>query len=70
MEKKEVAPELMHLVVPQLRRGLTDEISLRAVGKRWTQWFDELPEPTAEQLVKGREIQALDEARRQEALNG
>jgi hypothetical protein len=68
MENKELAPELMRLVVPQLRRGRTDEISLGAIGARWTRWFDELPDPTEEQMVKAREIQAMDEARRQKAL--
>lgn len=70
MEKKELAPDLMRLVVPQLQRGRTDEISLAAIANRWTRWFDTLPDPSDEQLLKAKEIQALDEARRQKALRG
>jgi hypothetical protein len=68
LEKKELAPELMQLVAPQLRRGRTDEISLEAISTRWTRWFEELPEPTEAQMEKAKDIQAFDEARRQKAL--
>ena len=68
LEEKELAPELYRLVEPQLMRGKTDEISLGALEKRWTRWFDELPEPTEEQIAKGKELMALGEARRLEGM--
>ncbi|VWD46783.1 hypothetical protein BCO18175_07303 [Burkholderia contaminans] len=73
MERKEVAPELYALVRTQLRRGRTDEISLNALGARWSRWFDELPEVaelTEEQMAKGRELLAIDESRRLRAVSG
>lgn len=69
MEQKEVAPELYALVRPQLRRGRTDEISLNAIGARWSRRFDELPEPTEEQMAKARELLAIDERRRLRAVS-
>lgn len=68
MEDKEVAPELVVLIAPLLRRGRTDEISLNALGKRWSQWFAELPDPSEEQMKKAREIHDIDEGRRRRAL--
>lgn len=69
MERKEVAPELFALVRPQLRRGRIDEISLNALGARWSRWFDEMPEPTAEQIAQGRDLLAIDEGRRLRAVS-
>jgi hypothetical protein len=68
MEEREVAPELVMLIQPYLRRGRTDEISINALALRWTKWFDELPEPSEEQIRKAREIHSVDEARRLRAL--
>ena len=68
MENKDVAPELVMLIKSHMQRGRTDEISLNALAKRWTKWFDELPEPSVEQVRKGREIHAIDESRRLRAL--
>ena len=68
MEDKQVAPELVAVIEPQLRRGRTDEISLNALGKRWGQWFDELPDPSEEQMRKAREIHDIDEGRRRQAM--
>lgn len=70
LEKKELAPELWLLIEPQMRRGRTDEISLAAVEKRWTRWFENLPEPTEEQMARGREMTAMDEARRVKGMRG
>lgn len=68
MEDKEVAPELISLIMPQLRRGGTNEISLNALASRWSQWFAELPAPSQEQLKMGREIRNIDERRRRKAI--
>jgi len=63
-ENKELAPELYNLIRSQLHRGYYDEISINALIKRWGKWFDELPEPTDEQLAKSKELKDIDEARR------
>lgn len=68
LEEKELAPELWRLVEPQMRRGRADEISLAAIEKRWTRWFEDLPEITDEQMARGRELMALDEARRLQGM--
>lgn len=70
MEQKELAPELYALIKPHLHRGRTDEISLNALAARWERWFEELPDPTAEQITKGRELMAIDEERRLRAVRG
>lgn len=48
MEGKELATELFSLIEFQLNSGITDEISIDGIVKRWTKTFEELPEPTAE----------------------
>jgi hypothetical protein len=68
MEDKELAPELYGFIAPQLRRGRTNEISLKAIANRWEKWFATLPEPTEDQIIKGREIFKADEARRLTAI--
>ena len=70
MEKKELAPELYALVKPHIHRGRTDEISLNALAARWERWFEELPDPTEEQIAKGKELMAIDEERRLRAVRG
>jgi hypothetical protein len=70
VERQEVAPSLIQLALPQMRRGQADEISLRAIEKRWTRWFEDLPAPTHEQMEKAKVIQAIDEGRRVKALSG
>lgn len=69
-EKKEVLPELYDLVRPHIRRGRTDEISLKALAARWERWFAELPEPTEKDLAKAKEFCELDEARRLHGMRG
>lgn len=64
MEKKELAPELFLIIKGQLHRGRTDEISINAIASRWSKWFEELPEPTNEELQKGKEMLEFDEIRR------
>lgn len=68
MEEEELAPELYSLVKPQLHRGRTDEISLNAMMKRWSEYFENIPEPTAQMLEDGKELIAFDEARRRKAI--
>ncbi|MBX9848093.1 MAG: DUF3800 domain-containing protein [Rhodocyclaceae bacterium] len=68
LEKKELAPELRLVVFDQFSIGETDELSLKALAKRWTQWFEELPEPTAEQFECGKELMEMAERRRKDAL--
>ncbi|WP_226564490.1 DUF3800 domain-containing protein [Shewanella chilikensis] len=64
IEKKELATPLYKLIKKQLHKGMYDEVSINALMKRWGQWFSELPEPTGDQLVKARELTALEEKRR------
>lgn len=68
LEEKDVAPELVMLAKTQFHRGRTDEISLRALANRWEKWFEQLPEPTDEQMAKAAEMRAADEVRRLRAV--
>lgn len=73
IEQSELAPELYSLVRPQMHRGRTDELSLNALGKRWGEWFEKLPqleEMPAEQVKKGQELLKIDEERRLKAVRG
>lgn len=70
MDDKDVAPELFPLIWEQSHRGYTDEISINGIANRWTQWFEELPEPSEDQLEKARELMAMDEERRLKAVHG
>lgn len=64
-ERKPLAPELVNLVIQQFKRGRTDEISLKAIIRRWTPFFEEsLPEPNEENLREAQELFARDEKRR------
>ena len=69
-EGQELAPELQELVKGVMKDGLANEISLSAISRRWVPWFRNLPEPTQEQMAVGREMHALDEARRLKAVQG
>lgn len=58
------------LIRPQIHRGRTDELSLNALGRRWSEWFDNLPqleEMPEEQVARGKEILKIDEERRLKA---
>lgn len=70
IEQKELAPELYTLVKPQIHRGRTDEISLNAIADRWERWFEDLPDPSEEQVSKARKLIAMDEERRLRAIHG
>lgn len=69
MDRKELAPELYPLIKGQFHRGHSDEISIDAIKNRWSKFFEELPEPTGEQIKKAREFRRADENRRLNALN-
>lgn len=72
-EGKDVAPELLPLLGIQGASGDTDEISLEGIERRWTPYFKaqgKLEDLPAEQIAAAREILALQETRRQMALQG
>lgn len=64
LEGKEMAQELFPLIRSQMHRGRTDDISINSIAARWSRWFEELPEPTEEQLRTAKEILEKDEERR------
>jgi hypothetical protein len=71
IDGKDMAPELMPLVYAQRYRGNTDEVSLRAIEHRWAQHFANVPpleDMTPEQLERAREVIAIEEQRRQVAV--
>lgn len=68
MEEKELAPEIYPILQKQMHKSRTDEISINAIASRWQKWFEDLPEPTEEQMEKGRELMAMDEKRRLEGM--
>lgn len=70
IEGRELAPELWQLVKTMMHDGITSEISLKAIATRWEPWFRNLPKPTPEEIVAGRELHALEEARRLKAMQG
>jgi hypothetical protein len=63
-----LAPALEYILYSNAQRGRTNEISLNAIGSRWSKWFAELPEPTPERLAKAAEIHRIEEERRQERM--
>ncbi|MFA5904600.1 MAG: DUF3800 domain-containing protein [Desulfobacula sp.] len=69
VEKKELAPELYELIRGQIHKGHYDEISLNALQDRWGKWFNDLPEPTEEQIIAGRKLCVEQEVRRHAAMN-
>lgn len=68
MERKELAAELHSFLRRQAPKTQFDEISINAIAARWSKWFENLPEPTEDQIIKGKEMIVIDEARRQEAI--
>lgn len=63
-EGKKIAPELYPLLEPHIFTGIYNEISLHSIAERWEEWFENLPEPTPEQLKTSRLIIDIDEKRR------
>tara|TARA_R100000988_G_C4002934_1_gene170366 strand:- start:669 stop:1790 length:1122 start_codon:yes stop_codon:yes gene_type:complete len=68
MEGQDIPPELYPLVKAQLYRAVSDEVSLGAISNRWSRWFDQLSEPTENQIVVAKKIIQKDEARRKDAM--
>ncbi|WP_339067332.1 DUF3800 domain-containing protein [Teredinibacter turnerae] len=70
MENKSLANELAPIINGQLHRGSYDEVSINAIINRWGKWFQELPEPSKEQLEKGKKLVAQQEAARKKHVHG
>ncbi len=73
IDGKDMVAELMPLYYAQLHRGNTDEVSLRAIGARWERHFANVPpleDMPPEQLEAARAMMNIEEARRQQALQG
>lgn len=68
IEGKELAPEVYPIIQKQMHKSRTDEVSINAIASRWQKWFDDLPEPTEEQMIKAKELMAMDEQRRLEGM--
>ena len=64
MEGKELTRPLTRLVYTNRHTSITSSVSLDAIGKQFKAFMETLPEPTADMLQKGRELQAREEARR------
>lgn len=67
IEKGDLAPALRPFIYEGIRRVETDELSLEAIAKRWTKYMDGIPElheMPPDQVAKGRELKAHEEARR------
>lgn len=64
LEEKEVANELQPFINKQIPKSKTYEISINAISSRSQKWFEELPEPTEDEIKKGSELMKIDEARR------
>ncbi len=64
MENKELNKHLSRLIYTNRNTANTDSVSLKSVGKRFKDFFENLPEPTTEMMEKGREYQEREEVRR------
>jgi hypothetical protein len=64
MEEKELTKQLNRLIYTNRNTANTDSVSLKSVGKRFREFFENLPEPTANMMQKGREYQETEETRR------
>lgn len=60
------------LLKPLMRRGMYDELSLRAIAQRWSPFFSQLTgmEFTEEDMARATKLRELDEERRLAALAG
>lgn len=63
-EGKNLSPELLALIRGQAECGTTNEVSIDGLQERWVPWFRDLPEPTPEEMERGREIMDIQEGRR------
>lgn len=64
IEEKDLPPEVYPILKKQMHKIRIDKISLDTIASRWQKWFEDLPEPTDEQMEKAKEIVAIDEQRR------
>lgn len=67
-EERVIPDELWPIIEYQFPRGKTDQVSIDGIAGRWASWFDELPEPTGEQLDLAKELIEKDERRRLTAI--
>ncbi len=68
-EGKEIPPELHPIIGYQLGSIITNEISLNAIEERWSEWFENLPVLTADQIETAKKMISIDEQRRQSAIS-
>ncbi|APC86231.1 hypothetical protein V3H41_15910 [Vibrio parahaemolyticus] len=59
---------MFKIIKTQLHKGIYDDVSLNVIGKRWGQWFDEIPELSDDELDKDRELLAMDDQRCQQFI--
>ncbi|EIO7469429.1 DUF3800 domain-containing protein [Salmonella enterica subsp. enterica] len=64
MENKELTKPLQRLIYTNRDTARTASVSLDAISELATNIFDNMPEPTAEQITKGHEYFEMDEQRR------
>lgn len=64
MEQKELTRPLSRLIYTNLKTARTDSVSLQSVAKRFKEFCEKLPEPTAEMMEKANELRAVEETRR------
>lgn len=64
MEQKELTRPLSRLIYTNLKTARTDSVSLQSVAKRFKEFFEKLPEPTAEMMEKANELMAVEETHR------
>ncbi|MBC2676880.1 DUF3800 domain-containing protein [Pseudomonas baltica] len=67
-ENKELSGPLFDLVKKQFSLGYTDEVSLSGISNRWEPIFAKMPEPTSEEMARGRELHSLQEERRKQHI--
>ncbi|MDP1674412.1 MAG: hypothetical protein Q8L65_15040, partial [Burkholderiales bacterium] len=68
LEGKPLAPELHHIISINAARTTTDEMSLNAIDRRWSRWFDQLPDPSPEAVAKAAELHREEEEHRLKAV--
>ncbi|ELR8757079.1 DUF3800 domain-containing protein [Escherichia coli] len=64
LERKELTNPLSRLVYTNLKTARTDSVSLQSVAKRFKEFLEKLPEPTATIMEKANELRAVEETRR------
>jgi len=69
-EKKDLSPELLELLAPQMEKGMTDEVSFAGIMKRWEPVLMNLPDPSPEEEKRARQLMARHEEYRKNHLDG